>query len=297
MKFLPASVTRTVSRSMLNAQKNSPQILFAVGVAGAVGSTVLACRATLRVESVLEEHEKQAIDIKSIGLTERNQKEELTVLYVRTSMGLVRLYAPAVIVGGFAIGALTKSHNTLRQRNAALSVTLAAVSEAFDQYRRRVVDEYGEEKDRELRFGSQERTVVEDTKQGPKKVQVKSYDPVIAGEEFPYAKIYSRETSKRFLDTPEYNLMIINTAQDYLTDRLRARGHVFLNEAYDELGLDRTPAGAVVGWIYPNPNGDEFVDFGHMNPSRKHEIAEFVSGASGAILLDPNVDGEIWKLI
>lgn len=47
---------------------------------------------------------------------------------------------------------------------------------------------------------------------------------------------------------PEYNLTFLKSSIEYLAQRLRQRGHLFLNEALDALGFDREPAGQVIGW-------------------------------------------------
>ena len=68
-----------------------------------------------------------------------------------------------------------------------------------------------------------------------------------------------------------------------------------MNEVYDLLGLPRSQAGALVGWVMTG-DGDNFVDFGIYdtnNPSKR----DFVNGYERSILLDFNVDGVIHDLI
>ena len=71
-----------------------------------------------------------------------------------------------------------------------------------------------------------------------------------------------------------------------------------LNEVYDMLGIPRTKAGQIVGWIYveDHPNGDNFVDFGIYDMNRE-KVRDFVNGYERTILLDFNVDGNILNLI
>ena len=63
------------------------------------------------------------------------------------------------------------------------------------------------------------------------------------------------------------------------------------------LGIPRTKAGQIVGWIYdeknPNHDGDNFVDFGIYTKANK----EFVDGFEKVAILDFNVDGPIYNLI
>ena len=64
------------------------------------------------------------------------------------------------------------------------------------------------------------------------------------------------------------------------------------------LGFPRTQAGQIVGWVYDekNPIGDNFVDFGIYNLDSERARA-FVNGYERSILLDFNVDGNVWKLM
>jgi hypothetical protein len=72
---------------------------------------------------------------------------------------------------------------------------------------------------------------------------------------------------------------------------------VFLNEVYDMVGVPRSKAGAVVGWLLsPNGGTDNFVNFGVFD-GRTEVARDFVNGREGAILLDFNVDGVIYDKI
>lgn len=90
---------------------------------------------------------------------------------------------------------------------------------------------------------------------------------------------------------PEQNKFFLLQQQHYANEKLKVRGYLFLNDVYDMLGIPRTKAGQVVGWIYdPNdPNRDSYVDFGLFN----HNNEDFVNGYENSILLDFNVDGMI----
>lgn len=284
MKLLPESIGRTVARNVLLVQKGSPGVLLSLGIVGMVASTVLACRATLKMEEVMEEA-KFKLD------RDENRGRDISLIYTQTSIRIVRLYAPAVIVGGISIASLTRSHTLLTQRNAALTAAYSALEKGFSEYRSRVVEKYGEEEDQHFRYGSEE-IEIEDSKTGKKKTvkRVGTDVPSIYARFFdPLSSSWNRE--------PEYNLIFLQCQQNYANDLLISRGHLFLNEVYDMLGIPRSKAGAVVGWVFSkNGNTDNFVNFGVFDG--KTEVArDFVNGREGAILLDFNVDGVIYDKI
>ena len=90
---------------------------------------------------------------------------------------------------------------------------------------------------------------------------------------------------------PVYNKMFLLEQQRYFNDVLRAKGHLFLNEVYDGLGMPRTYTGQIVGWFYDeeDPNKDNFVDFGLANEYNR----DFMTGKSRDAILIFNVDGNI----
>lgn len=296
MKLVPNTITRSVGRQSLVAQQHAPTILFGVGVIGVVATAVLASKATLKLPDILGSAQAQkdllhfdAAEEKSRGgnveLVNEVEHKELQRLKVATAMEIGKAYAPAVLAGGISIAALTGSHHILSSRNAALTVAYGALEKGFSEYRGRVVEKYGEDEDRELRYGVEEVEVVDD------KGKTKTVRRVPAGTPSIYARFFD-ETSTVWQREAEYNLVYLRSQQNYLNDLLNARGHVFLNEVYDALGMERSGAGQVVGWLRCE-DGDNYIDFGIFNTDnpRAHD---FVNGHEAAILLDFNVDGVIY---
>jgi hypothetical protein len=290
MKFGGEALSKALSRRALLLEKSSPSLLLGAGIAGMVGSTVLACRATLKLESVLniaQENLKMAKTLEHEEYSERDRQKDIALIYVQTSVKVAKLYGPAVVVGGAAVAALVQSHNILSKRNVALTAAYAALEAGFAEYRQRVVEKYGEEEDRNLRYGSRELDVMVDGKK-QKVTRVGEGIPSIYARFFdPLSTSWSKE--------PEYNLVFLRCQQNYANDLLRARGHVFLNEVYDMLGVPRSKAGAVVGWVLVGNVRDNYIDFGIFDDNEA--VRDFVNGREGSILLDFNVDGVIYDKI
>jgi hypothetical protein len=291
MKFIPKNiisqdVTRSIGRKVLTAKKNSPHIFFVGGVIGTVGSTVLACRATLKLEGKIDEIKRDLDAVKELSKTrqEKEHYQDLGYVCVKSTIVIGRLYAPAVVVGAVSIAALTGSHIQLTRRNAALSATLAAVSKAYDNYRIRVQEEVGKERELDIYRDMKEQEVEVD---GKKNV-VKVTDP---NGWSPYARFFD-ETADNWQRNAEMNRHFLHLQQNYANDLLRSRGHIFLNEVYDLLGLERSQAGQIVGWVM-NGEGDNYVDFGLF----ECESSRFINHLEQSIILDFNVDGVVYDKI
>lgn len=297
---MKAVVTSKFARQTLLAQKHSPKILFVAGTAGVITATVLACRATLKVESTLDKHENAETFIKSTtSKTESEKTKELNRLKVRTCLELAKPYIPAAGVGLVSIAALTGSHVILTKRNGAVMAAYATLDKAYKEYRERVADEYGADTDLKFATGGERVAVEEKTSDG----KVKLTEKIVPGGKgtSPYAALFD-EKSHLYSAMPGANANTLGMVQQHATDKLRARGHLFLNEVYDMLGLPRTPAGQFVGWVFnPDPNnidhaGDNYVTFGIWNNTDDY-VEAFMEGHERAIWLDFNVDGPIYELI
>lgn len=296
MNLIPVAVADRVARKTLTLQQSSPTILFAAGVVGVAASTVLACRATLKVDQVLEEAKERKMLMDSTladpenGYNEHDHKKDVTLHHFQTSVKLVELYAPAIIVGGLAIAALTTSNRMLTKRNAALTAAYTALDKGFKQYRARVVDRFGEDVDQEMRYGS-EKVQITDPDTHRKKV-VTRVGPEAGGSI--YARFWD-PTNQNWHPDPDYAIAFLKNMQNYWNDRLLARGHVFLNEVYDSLGFEHTSAGAIVGWVVSRDGStDNYISFGIFE-GKDQKIRDFVNGYEGSVLLDFNVDGPIYN--
>ena len=300
-------IIRMYNNSKNVVEKHSPEILAGVGVVGVVASTVMACKATMKLNDILEESKETRDKIREVEANPRYEeqyshedaKKDLVINYTQTAMKVAKLYAPAVILGSASLGCLLASNDILRKRNAALSAAYMTVDKSFKEYRQRVVDRFGEEVEKEIRYNikAEEVTstvVAEDGSETTVTETVKTMDPNLYSD---YAKFFD-EASPYWQKDPEYNFMFLKSQQQYANDLLKARGRLFLNEVYEMLGIEKTKAGQIVGWVYnpENPIGDNFVDFGIFDMS-KERVRAFVNGYEPNILLDFNVDGNIWDLM
>lgn len=296
LKYIPDAVSSNVGRQILRTQKHSPTILFIGGVVGVVATTVMASKATLQLSNRLETHQEHLEQAKDLATKDdkyatEDFKKDVSVIYARMARDVTKLYGPTIIVGVLSIAALTKSHTILTRRNAAITAAYAALEKGFAEYRKRVVQEYGEETDRRLRH-SQKFEMIKAVDQEGKEIEVPMRKN--PNDYSIYARFFD-ETSRKFQPEPEYNMFFLQAQQHFANDLLRARGHVFLNEVYDMIGAERSRAGAVVGWVL-HKGGDNYIDFGIFD-HHKERARAFVNGYENAILLDFNVDGIIYDKI
>lgn len=306
---LVANVGRTMSRVGLKMKKHSPELLVAAGVVGVVASTVMACKATLKVNEVLDEAHENIEKIHTAtetGVTEagteyyeEDSKKDLAIVYTQSGMKLAKLYGPAVVVGVVSVGCIVASHRILRKRNIALAAAYATVDRGFKEYRGRVVERFGEELDRELKHNIKAKEIEEKVvdENGGEKIVTKT----IQTAEVDHNKAYDRffdETCTGWTRNAEDNLTFLLCQQNYANERLQAKGYLFLNDVYEMLGLQKSKAGQVIGWVYDtkHPNGDNYIDFGiyDIHDERKRD---FVNGYEKSILLSFNPDGNILDYI
>ena len=300
-----------IGRGGLILKKYSPEILTAAGVIGTVGSTVLACKATLKVEDILDEAKKKSNLINAVHdgeievyaeYTDKDYSKDLLVNRTQTAVKLIKLYGPAISLGALSITAILGGQHILRKRNVAVMAAYKLCEESFNNYRSRVKDELGEEKDRQFYYGMTEETVKDKvkSKDGKTKTVTKKVEKAPDHLYSQYARFFD-EANINWDKSPEQNMYFLKMVQNQMNDKLKARGHVFLNEVYDALGFDRSEAGQLVGWVWNNDNtameaGDGYIDFGIFDGNDCAKRA-FVNGDERSILLDFNIDGMIYDLI
>lgn len=290
-------ITRAAAKVGVKFVKHSPEILLGAGIISGIGSTVLACKATLKADDILDKHKEQMETIKEAAelgeeeYTEKDKKKDTAIVYSKTIGSFIKLYGPAIALGAVAIGCVCASFGIMKKRNLALAAAYGELLSKYMSYRDGVKSKYGEEADRELIFGNTE-TVVETDKDG-NVTNVTIEDPA-SNLASPYARFFD-QSCPEWDKSPEYNFTYLINVQNMMNDRLRKRGSVFLNEVYDALGFKRTAAGSVVGWVW-NGEGDNYISFG-LEDGQTEANRRFVNGLENVFLLDFNVDGVIYDKI
>lgn len=307
-KEIMTHVTKALGKVRFGLKKHSPEILLVAGVVGTVASAVIACKATTKAGMILENTQSdidaihRCMEDKTLAedYSDEDAKKDLAIVYVQTAGRFIKLYAPSVILGAASIVSIVASHRILQKRNIALAAAYATIDKGFKEYRKRVAERFGEEVEKELRYNIKAKKLEEkmiDEETGKEK-KVKNTVSVTNIDGYSdYARFFD-ESSRNWEKNSEYNLMFLRAQQSYANDKLRANGYLFLNDVYDMLDIPRTKAGQIVGWIYDeeHPIGDNYVDFGIYEINRE-KARDFVNGYERSILLDFNVDGNIFDLM
>lgn len=304
-------MARTFHKVGFKLKKHSPEILVVAGVIGTVTSAVMACKATLKVSDVIDET-KESIEIihKCAGkglktsdgeeYTQEVANKDLTIVYIQTGWKFAKLYGPAVLLGVASIGCMVGSNHILHKRNIALGAAFTAMDKSFKEYRGRVIERFGKDLDRELRFNTKakqiEETVVDEN--GEESTVTKTVEIVDPNVAHSIYSVVFCEGNTGWTKNAELNKVFLLQQQNYANDKLRLNGVLTLNEVYDMIGAPRTAYGQLAGWVYTEDSsvGDNFVDFGifDINSEKK---CDFINGIERSIILDFNCIGNILDYI
>lgn len=323
LKAIGKTFSSTARYAGAAISKHGPAILTALGSIGVVTATVMACKATLKKDEAITEV-KEAIDESREIFEEQINDENATVredvikayrknifdLYVKKGVILVKLYAPSILVGIASLSCFYTSKHIMNKRYSACLAACTTTERLFSDYRKRVIEDLGEEADNKYRYGI--RTVEEDVpvldkkgnpkldKDGKPKTEKKVTKHVDRDViEYDYSALFDEITTKQWDSNYEYNLHYLRQMQEWADERLKSRGYLFLNEVKQLLGLKVDEAGQDVGWVFmkDNPIGDNRVDFGLeevvVHNGMEGRAMDFMCEENNAILLKFNCDGYI----
>lgn len=272
MNAVMANVSRFAAKAKFKLGKHSPEILMVVGAVGAVTSTVMACKATLKVNDILAAHDATVATIHDVQegkvqikageeYTEEDVKKDLTTTYVQTGLKIAKLYAPTVILGTLSIGCMFGSNHILQKRNAALTAAYVTLDKAFADYKGRVTERFGDRVQSELEHGIKavevENKIVNED--GTEET-IKAYMDEVDGAHSPYDLIFD-EMIDEWQPDAQYNKWHLAQVEDAASRRLRTQGYLFLNDVYRMIGRYNSgamivkPEGQIVGWLY-DPNNE-----------------------------------------
>ena len=268
--------------------RHGPTIMTVAGIAGVVGGGVLACKATIKAEEIMAEHQSNAEAVRESGYSiEEEYNEAITKVYIHTAKELLKAYGPALILTGVSISSILYGHRVLCVRNVMLAGAYKALTMDYDEYRKRVQDKIGYDEEVKIRHNIQKIDVKNlETGEMDYLEYVLSDDPCAWNAR---SKFFC-ESSIYWTEDPEANLNFLREVEKDMQKLFNKKGYLFLNTVYKALDIPETYAGSVCGWI--KGLGDNKIDFGLYNMD--HEgVRRFINGYEAVVLLDFNDDGYI----
>ena len=281
----------------LSMIKHSPEILMIAGGVSMIGAIVSAFKARPKYEEILEEYEEIKERRKS-GTEKAERIEEATGIDVYTeeermgdkirdgimfgmkmasAFGKTALFAVGAgicflaaykIVNGRYLGAVAVAAGW---QSRAKALEAAAITEVGEGGLRRIKDNLAKE---ELENHLDE---TEDGKMVPSKRETISK----------FAKFFDDLNPNFIPGDPEANISWLKAKERVLNVRLQAKGYLFENEVWHELGIPKTQSGQIYGIMAKNPDGTtNALDLGIYNYSNRLAV----NGFDDTILLEPNFD-------
>jgi hypothetical protein len=281
--------------------KHAPEILVGVGLVGGAATTVFACKATLKVDDILDETQEEygridsaldtvSNDVYSIEDADNDMKTAHKVMVGR----IIHTYIPVAAMGAASGVCILCGFNILRMRNMALVAAYTALDGGFKAYRRRVVDELGEEADEHFRTGAVtkkiEKEIIDENTGEVKNKKVKSEVIESGVQLIDYTINFCRE-AHHIRDRKDImsSLNFIINVENSVNLTLKAYKYVTLNEVRKCLGIPDKSYGQLDGWCYDG-TGDDIIK---LNP----KVVYDEELGHDTIILDPNVDGLMFNKI
>lgn len=199
---------------------NAPEILIGMGLAGMLSSTIFAVRATPKALRILEEEQH------------RNKDYELT------NWDKVKLtyknYIPAAVGYSLSAACIISARNITSKKNIALMSACSISERVLSDYREKVVESIGVDKEREIRDSVSKRTIERNPIENSNVIFTGSgdttcYDP-ISGRYF------------------KCSIEKIKSAVNNLNFTMLNDMYVSVNDLYDLIGLSDTASGDIMGW-------------------------------------------------
>lgn len=326
---LKETIKETVNTVARTTKKHSPEILLGIGVVGIVGGTVLACRATLKLDGILDEQKERLNKINDIlehpekiaddaSYTEEDAKRDKTIVTVQTVGRLAKAYLPAVVIEVAGVVCVCGAFGLVKKELGATAALLSATETAFSEYRERTKAMVGEEKEMDIFLGRQTEVVDTVNEDGAKKKKEKK---TTINANNPYTFIFDSDHFRTAKDNASDNMTFLMMQQNALSKLLESRamrskkgraviyldeildnlGYIWGSEDGDDLRYKKESYAHLAGCVYDknDPNADNCVDLGLAS----HDILEgsgydneaFIRGIEPVAILNINCCGNVWK--
>lgn len=294
-----STLTRFVSRAGTTLAKNYPTIALTAGVVGFAGTVGLAIHATNKSQWIIGNHKsdihhtRERFKKQNDPYSPEQFKKDQIAIWTNTITLLGKNYAPTMALGVASIAALISGQSVLSNRLNTMTIAYEGARTILKSYRENVKKEVGEEKELEIYTAS-----AADGRQ--RLIDTGVIDPDCAGYDFAGTTFWFDSTTspENYQDSDVANANFLSDVENAMNRRLQQRGHLFLNDVYEALGMEDTPLGTQIGWINLPGKVESFVDFGYQRNVDETVMGRIKETADEhAFLLDLNVDGVIWNMI
>lgn len=237
------SITRVLGKGALTLKKHADTIELVVGATCIVGGTV----------ALIKEADKVVEAKKTVDEAVKNEvsKPEVfkvaVVEYTKATWKGLALETTGLVLMGI-------SHATIHRQLEAVSASLAATSMSFNQYRKRVIDDQGEQKDFQYLTGG----VLTEVEQKPDGTTITTVipvnDPAVAVNYIPHSFFFD-EHNPNWTKNAACNRTFLEQNLKYLNIKLSTYGYLTENQIREAIGEKWTVAGQAAGILYENPDG------------------------------------------
>lgn len=278
---------------------NATTILTVSGGIGVIVGFVWGCKASTKLKGTLAVASEE---IHEAHIREDANTKDLAVAYGKAGFELAKLYAAPVAVEILSIGAMVGSNYILKRRNVGLAAALMTTTEAFNQYRARVRGRYGDDVDRELRYGTQKGSFTGAVDEAGDPATGESAECDILDRSTADACTFLfKKGNPNWEDDWAYVEFFLAMQQNAANDMLKANGSIgqplFLSDVLKELSIPPTQASHFLGWTWcpddKEHTGDNYVDFRAHKVKIKNEHGTY----EDAVLLDFNCDGSVLEVL
>ena len=283
---LPAGIAKVVGKAASKVRKHLPEILLIAGTVGAGASFVGGCKATLKLDEILDEHVETLEKVKNgqelaaekgAEYSEEDQKKDTIITYLHTGWELVKLYGPWVLLLILSLLSIWKSHAVMRQRNLGLATLVSSANVALTEARDRVREKYGEEAERIIFDGGDVCEVgrLEPGKK-PKIEKQKTYPDKPIGA---VSLLFDETSAYWHKDSARANAMLARNIQDAMNRKLNIyHEDVTVKDLADRFGIkslskEEKAMWLVTGWEAPKDNEPaKYIDLG-LDSDRLRDFA------------------------
>lgn len=162
---IPSKALILATKAVATVKKYSPQIMMAVGAVTSVAAVVEAVKQTPKAMDILEKHReemeknKEALELGREDYTQKEYKINTGKIYLRTGKELAKVYFMPIVMETTSLMCFFGAHRVMSVRNKNLTVALATTTDAFNNYRNRVIEELGEDKEEKIAYGLKDVTI------------------------------------------------------------------------------------------------------------------------------------------